>query len=298
MKEDNLNIVTIILHYNNGFLTQKYVENLKSLNWEEIEHHVVVVDNCSPDHSGLYLEKHFEKEADVIVIQNKENLGFAKGNNVGIQYAKKFFDPDLYIISNNDVFIDDILFPKKIKISYLQNNFDCLGPDIYCLRKSEHQNPFKLKPIDQRTLKIKIVKDTIRYYEVLVIKYLGLYDLISKIKRKTQNKSEKQYQNQSCLENVVLHGSFFVLSKQYIAEYPDGLFPFTFLYMEEDILYYRCKWRNLKILYDPTISIIHFDGVASSDAVGNKCNKYLFELKHTIRSCKVFIKYLEENGNI
>lgn len=294
MKKVKLSIAVIILHYNNGLLTKKYVENLKSLNWNGIEHNIIIIDNCSPDNSGNYLTKEFANDSDITVIKNKENLGFSKGNNVGIQYARKTFDPDLYIISNNDVLINDPLFPQKVKDSYLKNNFDCFGPDIYCPRKSEHQNPFKIKPIEKRSLRKKIIVDTIRYYEVLVVKFLGLYDTISKLKRKTKINNDKKYWSQESLENVVLHGSFFVLSKQYMEEYSDGLFPHTFLYMEEDILYYRCKWKNLKIFYDPTISIIHLDGVVSSNVAGNKCNKYLFELKQTIRSCKVFIKYLEE----
>jgi GT2 family glycosyltransferase len=44
-----------------------------------------VVDNGSNDGSVLYLETF----ANIKLIQNKENLGYSKGKNIGINHAKE-----------------------------------------------------------------------------------------------------------------------------------------------------------------------------------------------------------------
>ena len=49
---------------------------------------IVVVDNASPNHSFeklIYLEKQF---LNVKVLQTNKNLGYAKGNNFGLDYRQ------------------------------------------------------------------------------------------------------------------------------------------------------------------------------------------------------------------
>ena len=72
----------VILHYNNAEDTVKYIENLRQLNWEGLEHHFIIVDNASPDGSGEQLQRKYGADSDVIVLQSQDNLGFAKGNNL------------------------------------------------------------------------------------------------------------------------------------------------------------------------------------------------------------------------
>ena len=49
---------------------------------------VIVIDNNSTDGSALMIEKGFK---DVLLIKNKENLGFAKAINQGIKKSKGNF---------------------------------------------------------------------------------------------------------------------------------------------------------------------------------------------------------------
>ena len=46
---------------------------------------VYVVDNASRDDSCQYVKHHFP---DVILIESKENLGFGRANNLGMQASK------------------------------------------------------------------------------------------------------------------------------------------------------------------------------------------------------------------
>lgn len=47
-----------------------------------------------------------DSEAQVVLIQTGENLGFAGGNNVGIRFSREHWDSDLYWLLNNDTVID------------------------------------------------------------------------------------------------------------------------------------------------------------------------------------------------
>ena len=94
--------------------------------------------------------------------------------------------------------------------------------------------------------------------------------------------------------NVVLQGAFFVLTKKYLNKHPEGLYPGTFLYMEELILFYICFKENLDILYDPELKVLHFDGVSTRNKKNDRCDKYLFEMIETLKSCNVFEKVISE----
>ena len=59
---------------------------------------VIVVDNASKDHSHLKCKEKFDK---IHLIENKENLGYCEGNNVGIRHAKG----DFVVILNPDTIL-------------------------------------------------------------------------------------------------------------------------------------------------------------------------------------------------
>ena len=90
----------------------------------------------------------------------------------------------------------------------------------------------------------------------------------------------------------MVHGAFFVLTRKYMEAYPDGLYPETFLYEEEYILNYRAHLKNLKIVYDPSISVRHYEGVASLSVSGDRLNHLIFMEENIIKSCKVMKRYM------
>lgn len=290
-----MKVATIILHYNDAELTINYVNNLLKLDWKDYQHNIIIVDNNSPDGSGKILENQFINEGNIAIIQSKKNIGFAKGNNIGIDYAKKFFSPDLYIISNDDIVIEDKDFPSKLVGEYLNSKFAVWGPDVYSTKRMAHQSPLREKYLDVEELK-RYIYDIDKKIRLLhIIDKLNAYKSISKIKKRLYKRKEddmykvKQY-------GVVLQGAFFVLSKEYIDCYPDGLYPGTFLYMEEDILNYRCKKNDLKVVYDPNVQVKHLEGVSTSKVLNDRCKKYIFELKMTRKSCVQMINYIKETS--
>ncbi|HPN66653.1 MAG TPA: glycosyltransferase family 2 protein [Candidatus Omnitrophota bacterium] len=74
----------IIVNWNTGALLRDCVESVYR---ETVKHslEVIVVDNASSDNSIPLVEKEF---ASAVVIKNSKNLGFAKGNNIGVEAAE------------------------------------------------------------------------------------------------------------------------------------------------------------------------------------------------------------------
>lgn len=286
----------VILHYNDAAMTRSYIEDLKKQNWENIPHHFIIVDNASPDGSGKELAECFDCDPQTVVLLSGENLGFSRGNNLGIQYAATQFRSDLVIVSNDDIVIEDHGFMQKLVRMYDQEGFDLFGPDIYSTRKEIHQSPIRSCHLSTSELVEKMSQIDRTLWKLKIIDRLKVYDLISRIKKLIGKSHKDAAGYDTAQEGAVLHGAFFVLGEGYLRAYPDGLYPGTFLYMEEDILNYRARKRNLKILYDPALSVLHLDGSSTLKSKGGRCKKFIFELEQTKLSCRSMLEYMGENS--
>lgn len=67
--------------------------------------HILIVDNASPNESYTELTKELSGFDRIEVIASESNGGYAKGNNYGLKYAKKY-NPQYVCILNNDVIFD------------------------------------------------------------------------------------------------------------------------------------------------------------------------------------------------
>ena len=251
-------IAVVILHYNDFEMTRQYIENLRKLKWNDVTHQFIIVDNNSPDGSGVELYEYFKADADTSVILLSENIGFARGNNKGIVFAKDELDADL--------------------------------------SKKMHQNPMRQSPMNFDDVNNKIRKIDRTLPVLHILNKMGIYDQIKSLKNKIKKKKDNSpLESTARVEGCVLHGAFFVLSKEYLRMYPEGLFEGTFLYMEEDILAYRCNLKRLKMVYDPLVQVIHYDGVSSMKIAGNRCMKFIREMNETRKSCEAYIEYMKNN---
>lgn len=93
MNKKNPCVSVIVVNYNGRAYLDECLSSLLAQTYPAIE--IIFVDNGSSDSSCEYIEKNFPS---VKIIVNNENLGFAKGNNVGIKAAKG----ELIATLNND----------------------------------------------------------------------------------------------------------------------------------------------------------------------------------------------------
>ena len=93
-------ISVVILSWNTKKILENCLQSLFAFKPGPYELEVIVVDNASTDGSPAMVKRKFKP---VKLIENKENLGFTKGNNQGMKKAKG----DYLLILNSDTLIKD-----------------------------------------------------------------------------------------------------------------------------------------------------------------------------------------------
>lgn len=297
-------IVFVILHYLSQEMTEECISKIEEkFNITNIK--IVVVDNASYNGSGQRLRDEFIGDPTCKVILNKVNLGFAKGNNVGYQYAKAHYSPNFIVIMNNDVLIEDPEFLKKVQEIYNETKFDVLGPDILAVKTGVHQNPMKTKPYSRQELE-EIVFERKKWLAHYRSHYTVLY-LKSKVREWVKkaihwkSKSPKQLNplyNEKQIENPVLHGACLIFSKRFIQNEDVAFNPGTFLYMEEDILHYTCERKKYKLLYDSSVQVYHLEDVSTDLEFNSDYKKRKMKYMNLINSISVLLHLMNEDGNI
>ena len=101
----------VILHYKNLKDTIECIESIQKLE-EQKEIAIVVVDNNSLNEEGIQEIKKYTQ--DLVLLD--DNMGFAKGNNMGCKYAIKKYNPSFLCVINNDIIINQKDFIKEINI--------------------------------------------------------------------------------------------------------------------------------------------------------------------------------------
>lgn len=283
------NVCFLILHYQTIEDTKECINSiLANINYEN--YNVIVVDNGSPNGTGRKLTELYKNNPKVKIIISENNLGFARGNNLGFKYIKNNFDSDFIVMINNDTIMQDQDFIKKIIEEYEKEPYHILGPKIISLVNQKNMNPV---PVTQKSIE-EVKRNIFRLRILLLSNYLRLEGFLRKIKRTLIKKVENDGLNQ--INDYMLHGSCLVFSKDYIKKY-DGLYDKTFLYGEEDILYFISKRDNLKMRYFENAFIYHKEDSATNSIVKEGNQKRRFIYKHSLNSLKELYKLMKESQN-
>ena len=286
----------IILHYMVDKETEKCVDSILKLNGDK---KIIIVDNCSPNNSYSLLKEYYQSQEDVIVLKNKENSGFANGNNFGYEYAKKIFNNlDFIIIMNNDMEILQKNFITKIYDIYDKDKFYVLAPDVFSTSQKIHQNP------EVRTIRnIEQIDKELKHIEGITKSKLSIKAFLKKIPFLTKIikyvKNIKKKHNKDYLEkqyNKTLHGSCLIFSSLFIEKRSKAFFDKTRFYCEAQILDYQCEKENWMRLYSPEIQVLHHEDVATNATYKSYVKKSLFMNECMYNSLNEFRKLIEDNS--
>lgn len=291
----------IILNYKTIDLTVSAVKHIReNVTGDKI---IIVVDNHSQDSSDekiLQLETEFE---DVHSVLLAENLGFSQGNNAGIEEAKKF-NPDFFVIMNNDTVILQEDFQTRVVTDFYNNdNVGILGPDILINGSTSHQNPKgrRLVSHEKAEKMLSSSQKLMRQNDFV----LGMREKVKSLQRVKQfvrnfkdvasgNKSQTDYKRPK-VGTLVLHGSFFIVPRSTIMAFGELLDNRPFFYMEMEILAVRLAKLGLDSLYDPDIKVVHEQNASTNVSFDTAVKKVRFQAQQMANSLEVYLKILEEN---
>lgn len=240
-------ISVIVLNYKSYESTFEYVVDIKDKIDDKLS--FVIVDNSDDNQEWNDLVSCFCKDykvrfknksrllinQDILLLKAMKNLGYAKGNNLGIKVAMEEFNPDQILISNTDIVIKDrINFEDWINTFKTQSDIAVIGPAIKGL-DGEDQSPCRKMMFRERWV-INLLAYPLNRY---------IYKKPDEIERMTN--ASKVYR---------LQGSFLFCDVNKLSQI-EWFDEHTFLYGEELILAEKLRLKDMYMYYDPSIEVLH-----------------------------------------
>lgn len=229
-----MNLSIIIVSWNVRDLLRKCLKSIYEKT-QGIEFEVIVVDNASKDNSAQMVLKEFPQ---VTLIASNENMGFARGNNMGLEQASGkyvlFMNPDMELVENS--------FPKLIELMNKDSQIalstcQLIYPDG-SLQRNVKNNP---GTCDQILILLKLH----HFFQPKCLKkYLA----------KNFDYSKEQEVKQ-------IMGAFIFANAEIIKK-PEGWDSSYFVWWEDLDLCKRVQDAGYKILYTPITKVMHYEAKA------------------------------------
>lgn len=234
-------IGVVVINYHSEEKTIEFVRT--ELSKIRSDYAVVIVDNGSTELSRDRLLEAFKgTDQYVFVAPSDENLGFARGNNLGAEVARNQFSPDVLLFANNDIRLVDL------------DTVDRMAAKLKSLDEAGALGP-KVVGLDGR---LQSPEPFISFWD----RHVALY-WRSLFSAKSGKPFWEKY-SQTAQEgfHYRISGSFFMVrTEDYFT--CGKMDPNTFLYAEEMILSERLKRIGKKVYYYSEVSVVHEHGATT-----------------------------------
>jgi GT2 family glycosyltransferase len=244
------------------------------------------------------------------VLAAGENLGFAKGNNLGIAYAREHFEPDFIVAANSDIIFEQPDYCRKLVEIYERRPYALLGGDITDASRTQHFNPVAEKrEYTINYMRKQVLVSWMKAVSFRLIKALHLKKAVAghygiaedengaDVRDGSKNLTTREVDGKSVAadsrieeerEGVLIHGCCMVFSRDFFAEF-DGFWNQTFLYAEEEIIYYLAMKKGLTVLYSPELVCMHKEAVTTNLLYRDFCDAKIFYFSNITKSYRAFL---------
>ena len=229
-----MQLSVIILNYNVRYFlelcvlsTQKAIQNLDA--------EIIVIDNNSSDDSCAMMKQRFP---NIKLIENKENLGFPKGNNIAVREAKG----EYICILNPDTVVAEDTFEKILKFQKTNSNIGITG----------------CKLIDGTGNFLSESKRGIPTPWVAFTKIFGLYKLFPNTSLFNKYYAQHLDENQTGKVDILV-GAFMLMKRELYNEIR-GFDENCFMYSDDIDLSYMALQKGKSNYYFHETTVIHYKG--------------------------------------
>ena len=229
-----MKLSVIILNYNVRYFLELCLHSVQKAT-QTIDSEILVIDNASSDKS---IEAIKNKFPDVIFIQNTENVGFPKGNNIGVAQAKG----DYICILNPDTVVAEDTFEKLLPFAENEPTFGALGCHL----------------VDGSGNFLPESKRGIPTPWVALTKIFSLYKIFPKSTYFNQYYAQHISEFQTGKTDILV-GAFMLMKRSLYIDL-QGFDENCFMYADDIDLSYRILKTGNQNFYVPSTSVIHFKG--------------------------------------
>lgn len=227
-----MQLSVIILNYNVRYFLELCVLSVQNA-IQNLDAEIIVIDNNSQDDSCEVMKKRFP---NVKLIENKENSGFPKGNNIGVALAQG----DYICILNPDTVVAEDTFTKVLAFAKEQKDLGIVGVKLI-------DGTGNFLPECKRGTPTPLVAFT---------KITGLY----KIFPKTFGKYYAQHLSENETGKVeILVGAFMLMKRELYTEI-GGFDENCFMYSDDIDLSYMALQKGKSNYYFHETSVVHYKG--------------------------------------
>lgn len=235
-----IDLSIIILNYNAGQFVVECLESVENADKGGLTLEIIVVDNASTDDS-LEKLKELNKIRTFQLIENKENFGFARGNNVGLPKANGryilFLNPDTLVNKDTLIFMVNFM-DQNDKVGAATCKLELPGGRLDDAAHRGFPTPWNAF---SHFFGLENIFPNSRLFSGYGLGYLS---------RNTIHEID------------ALSGAFMIVRRRAGEEV--GWWDEDYFWYGEDIDFsYRLKEKGWKIMYVPEVSIIHYKGVSS-----------------------------------
>lgn len=291
-----MDIIFVILNYNQSMETVKCIRSIRK-KIDTKKYGIIVVDNGSNKEEVQKLHWRFDSANDVSLICLDKNIGFARGNNVGINRACEIGAKYICCLNDDTQIISKNLF-SILEDRYSKYKSAVIGPAIiqHNGKICRFNHPFHslekykdyLKEIESAHYQSSQI-NRMKYWVIDNLRILlFFYCIINYVYEKVRWKEKE-------IIDIVLQGSCLIFTPAFF-KHLKGFNQRTFLYYEEEFLSADLKIHKIHSLYCPDIQIYHKGGTATKSLSGKEEKRH-WEFSHAnlLKSCRSFVSYLEDN---
>ena len=209
-------ISIVILNYNAEKFLDECISSIYKT--EKINFEIILVDNASTDKS---YREYTQKFPEIKLIENKKNLGYCEGNNIGIRASKGEF----IVVLNPDTVVTPTWLSELFNI-YKKNGEGIYQPKI--LATTNHD----------------MLLSSGQFIQLFGFGY-------------SRGKGEKHIQENNGIEKIGYASGTCLFTSKAIIEKLDYFDPFLFAYHDDLDLCWRAAMFGIRSFYVPTSVIFH-----------------------------------------
>lgn len=229
-----MQLSVIILNYNVRYFLEQCVLSVEKA-IQHLDAEIIVIDNNSSDDSCTMMQERFPH---IKLIQNRENSGFPKGNNIAVREAQG----EYLCILNPDTVVAEDTFEKVLAFAEKQTDLGIVGCKLV-------DGTGNFLPESKRGIPTPWVAFT---------KIFGLYKLFPNSSLFNKYYAQHLGENQTGKVDILV-GAFMVLKRELYTEL-GGFDENCFMYADDIDLSYRALLLKKDNYYFSETTVIHYKG--------------------------------------